>query len=161
MAMYTFNPVEIFQTELFQGQSVTIPQDVQNNINRLHTASRWMFVLYIIGLLLSGITVLTGLTTFCSRAGSIMTTIISFIAFIFIAVASIEAQVVFIIYKNAVNENIKTFNVTASLGTTIFVFTWISSAAMLAAFFGFMFGICCGTGRRYREDRFGRYSRKV
>jgi hypothetical protein len=161
VAMYTFDPLEIFDSELLAGQSVMIPTNVQDDINRLHTASRWMFALYIVGLLLAGVSLLTGLTTFCSRMGSVIATIISFLAFVFIVVASIEAQIVFIIYRNAVNDNIKTFNVTASLGTTIFAFTWIASIAAFAAFFGFMIGICCGTdNRRYRENRFGKF-RKV
>ena len=84
-----------------------------------------------------------------------ITAIVSFLAFLFIAAATVVAQVMFVIYRNTVNDTIPEFNVQASLGKTIFVFSWIATAAAAAAFIGFYFGICCGTGESRRWNRRG------
>jgi hypothetical protein len=153
--MYTFNPVQIFDDELFAGQSVDVPASIQNDLNRLHTASQWMFALYIVGVILAFITILVGLTTLCALFGSIIATFVSFLAFVFILGATLVAQITFIIYRNAINNTIPEFNVSATLGTTMFSFSWVASVAALAAFFGFLIGICCGTGkRRYRGAKY-------
>ena len=150
--MYAFDPVTIFQNELFAGQTVTIPTSVQDNLNRVKTASRWMFALYITGVCLSFVTFLIGLTSLYSRVGSCCTTIVAFMAFLFVGAATILAQVLFLIYRNVINNaSISNFNVSASLGTTIFIFSWIATAGSLLAFVGYMFGICCGTGSRYER----------
>ena len=146
--MYTFDPVQIFSQELFAGQSVNIPQSIQNNLGRLHTASQWMFAMYIVSVCLEFITVLIGLTALCTQFGSIVTTFVSFLAFLFIAAATLVAQIMFVIYRNVINGTIAQLNVSASLGTAMFAFSWTASAAALVAFIGFMFGICCGTGQR-------------
>jgi hypothetical protein len=147
--MYTFDPTQIFSQELLAGQSITIPSSIQNDLGRLHTASHWMFALYIVGVVLAFITVLIGFTALCTRSGSVWSTLFSFLAFIFIGAATLVAQILFLIYRNVINDTITEFNVSASLGTTIFGFSWTATAAALVAFFGFMFGICCGT----REKR--------
>lgn len=153
--MYTFDPTQIFSQELFAGQTVNIPQSITNDLSKLHTASHWMFALYMVGVILAFITVLIGLTALCTRFGSIVTTIVSGLAFLFIIAATLVAQIMFVIYRNVINGTITQLNVSASLGTAMFAFSWTASAAALVAFVGFTCGICCGTGRaRYRGDKY-------
>jgi len=159
--MYVFNPVPIFQSELLQGQNVTVPQSVQDDIGHLQTASHWMFALYLVAAILLFITVLVGLTSLCFLVGSIITTIVSFLALVFIFGASIVAQIMFVIYRNAINNTIPVFNVSATLGTEMFAFTWTAVACALVSFFGFLFGICCGSARVYRRgEKYGYSSRR-
>jgi hypothetical protein len=146
--MYTFDPTQIFSKELDAGQLVDIPPSIQDNLNKLHTATQWMFAMYIVGVVLAFLTILIGLTALFTRFGSVVSTIISFLAFLFILAATLVAQIMFVIYRNVINGTIIELNVSASLGTTMFAFSWTASAAALVAFFGFCFGICCGTGRR-------------
>lgn len=147
-SMYTFDFLEIFNSELFAGQSVNIPQSIQDDLGRLHTASHWMFALYIVGVILAFITVLVGLTALCTLFGSCIATFVSLMAFIFIAAATFLAQIMFMIYRNAINDTITELDVTASLGTAMFAFSWTATVAAFVAFFGFLIGICCGTGGR-------------
>ena len=58
--MYTFDLVPIFSKELITGQSVTIPQSIQDHIDKLYTATHWMFALYIVGVVLAFIAALGG-----------------------------------------------------------------------------------------------------
>jgi len=146
--MYTFDPTQIFSKELDAGQLVDIPPSIQDNLNKLHTATQWMFAMYIVGVVLAFLTILIGLTALFTRYGSVVSTIVSFLAFLFILAATLVAQIMFVIYRNVINGTIIELNVSASLGTTMFAFSWTASAAALVAFFGFCFGICCGTGRR-------------
>jgi len=154
-ALYWFDPVSIFSNELFSGQSVVIPSSIQNDFNKVETASHWMFAMYLVGVILVFLEVLIGFTTLCTRVGSVITTIVSFLAFLFVAAATVVAQVMFAIYRNAINNSITQFNVQASLGTTMFAFGWAATAAAAAAFIGFLFGICCGTGESRRWRRRG------
>ena len=155
--MYAFDPTQIFQDEILPGQSVTIPQSIQNDLDRMRTASRWMFALYMVAVILLFITVLIGLTTLCTRVGSVITTIVSFLGLLFVAAATLVAQVMFIIYRNAINNAITQLNVSADLGTTMFALSWTAVAAALIAFIGFTFGICCGTGEHRRGWRREKY----
>jgi hypothetical protein len=152
--MYYFNPVEIFSKELLAGQNVTIPQSIEDNLNRVRTASRWMFALYLVAAILLFITLLVGLTALCTLFGSVITTVVAFLAGLFITVATLLAQIMFIIYRNVINNTVTQLNVSANLGTTMFAFSWTAVVCSLIAFIGFLFGICCGTG-----DRQGRYRR--
>jgi hypothetical protein len=156
-AMYTFDPVDIFSRELFAGQSVTVPQSVQDDRDRLHTASHWMFALYIVGVILAFITALAGLMALCTLFGSCVATFASLMAFIFIAAATLLAQIIYVIYRNAINDTITQLNVTANLGTAIFAFSWTATISALVAFLGFLIGICCGTGGRREYAREKRY----
>ena len=155
--MYVFDPVQIFSSELFSGQSVIIPQSIQNELGKLHTASRWMFALYIVGVILAFITVMVGLTALCTMLGSCIATFASLFAFIFIGAATLVAQVMFTIYRNVINNTITELNVSANLGTTMFSFSWTATLAALIAFFGFLIGICCGTGGRRNSVTKGKY----
>jgi hypothetical protein len=152
--MYSFNPVEIFSSELLAGQNVTIPQSIQDNLNRVRTASHWMFALYLVAAILLFITLLVGLTALCTLFGSVISTVVAFLAGLFITAATLLAQIMFIIYRNVINNTITQLNVDANLGTAMFAFSWTAVICSLIAFIGFLFGICCGTG-----DRQGRYRR--
>ena len=145
--MYTFDLVQVFSGELFSGQSVNIPQSIQNTLGSLHTASRWMFALYLVGVILAFITVMVGFMALCMMLGSCIATFVSLFAFVFIGAATVVAQVMFTIYR-VINNTITELNVSASLGTAMFAFSWIATLAALIAFFGFSIGICCGTGGR-------------
>jgi len=153
--MYVFNPAQIFSEELFVGEEVTVPASVQDDLNKLTTASHWMFALYIVAVLLLLLSVLAGLSTLCSRLGSIVTTLLSLVALVFIAAATLVAQVIFLIYSHAINDTTQELNVKATLGTTMFAFSWVATVAAAAAFFGFLFGICCSSGDR-RASRYRR-----
>ena len=146
--MYAFDPVQIFSSELFSGQSVNIPQSIQNDLGSLHTASRWMFALYMVGVILAFIAVMVGLMALCTMLGSCVATFVSLFAFIFIGAATLVAQVMFTVYRNVINNTITELNVSASLGMAMFGLSWAATLAALIAFFGFLIGICCGTGGR-------------
>ena len=151
--MYSFDLVTIFQNEVLKGQSVTVPQSIQDDRDRVATASRWMFALYLTAACLLFITVLIGLTTLCSRVGSVITMIVSFLGLLCIVAATLVAQIMFIVYRNAINNAIPQLNVSADLGTAMFAFSWAAVASALIAFITFTFGICCGTGEERRGWR--------
>lgn len=151
--MYDFNIHDIFQAQLTQGQNVTIPTSIQDDFGKVHTASRWMFALYIIAVILAFLTFVIGLTTLVSRLGSVVATFLAFLSFLFIAAATILAQAIFVVYRHAINDAVSQLGVTANLGTAMFAFSWVAAVGAFAAFVGFLFGICCGTGDRRRRNR--------
>jgi hypothetical protein len=155
--MYVFDPFQVFSSELISDQSVVIPQSIQNALGRVHTASRWMFALYMVGVVLAFITVMVGLMALCTVLGSCIAAFVSLFAFIFIGAATVVAQVMFTIYQNVINNTVTELNVSASLGMTMFAFSWTATIAALIAFFGFLIGICCGTGGRRSDAKREKY----
>jgi SUR7/PalI family len=159
-AMYTFDIVQIFDDQLLTGYNVTIPADIENDLNQLRTASHWMFALYLVGVIFIALTVLTGLLALCFFFGSILAVFVSFLAIVFWGAATILAQITFIIYRDAINNTITQLNVSAKLGTTMFAFSWVAAVCVFVAFFGFCFGSCCGTGesgsrrRGWRREKY-------
>lgn len=154
-ANYAFDPTEIFSSELVAGENITIPTSVEDQLDKVKTATRWMFALYLSGISVVFTTFLVGLTTLCSRRGSVCATCTACLSFTCVGIATVIAQVMFSAYANVINDTVKDFNVTASLGKTMFILSWGATAAALLAFVGFMFGICCGEGAP-RYTRVGR-----
>jgi len=158
-AGYSFDIVQIFQDELSPGQNVSIPSVIQDNHDKVHTASHWMFGLYIVGTIFIFLAVLMGFLALVLLFGSVLALFVSFLGFLFFGAATILAQVIFTIYRDAINISVSQLGVTANLGTTMFAFSWTATVCILVAFFGFCLGSCCGTsesGRRryWRREKY-------
>lgn len=157
--MYTFDIVQIFESQLLAGQSVNIPSSIQDDLGRIHTASHWMFALYLVGVILIFLTVLNGFFALCFLFGSLLAVFVSFLALLFWAAATVLAQVMFTIYRNAINDTIAELDVSANLGTAMFAFSWTATLCILVACLGFCLGSCCGTSgterpRYWRREKY-------
>ncbi|ORY87782.1 actin cortical patch SUR7/pH-response regulator pali [Protomyces lactucae-debilis] len=152
---FWFNPVQIIQDDLYVGNVITIPQDIQDDLDLVKTAYAWLKPICIVACVFSFLAILAILPAYRSRWGSFFATIISFVAALFSVGQAVVATVLFSIFSSVINDNLPDLNVKASLGTPMFVLAWLSAGFSLVAFIFVLFTLCCckPETRRTREYR--------
>ncbi|KAF8429583.1 actin cortical patch SUR7/pH-response regulator pali [Tirmania nivea] len=160
--LYAFNPVDIFQTELISNYTINdlgIPSEVESGAKALAVAYKVMFICYTIGVALSGLCVLLGLTIgwMETRAVAAIVGLLSILSALALAVGASIATAISIQLKNVFNEHMgQKVNVWADNdGGTFIALSWAAVLAMVLAMIYWAFGCCCGgsAGRRRRERR--------
>jgi SUR7/PalI family len=164
--LYWFNPVEILLNELLAGASIALPTKITDVLHIVRVASKWMFVCYLVG------TCLTFLCIFLVPMGfskqprwqhkakriflrQLPITILSFVALLFTAGASVIATTMFVIFQNTFS-GAADLNIEAHLGIPMLAFMWIATGFNLIGFLmqiGTCCGVCCCTGRRKAERK--------
>lgn len=145
---YWFDLVTILEDHLPSGVTIDLPDSIQNYEKILRTAGRGLWVCYVIGLAVTAIELFSGLFSFNSRAASCCTAVIGVIAAFFMIVASGLATGIYITYRKYFNEELSSFGVNATLGSTAYILTWVSTGASLLSALWWIFSICCGSTRR-------------
>jgi hypothetical protein len=164
--LYWFDPVEIILNELLAGASIALPVELVNVLHIVRIASRWMFVCFLVG------TILTFLCIFFAPMGfskkprwqhkakriflrQLPITILTFTAALFTAGASVIATVMFFIFQDKFS-GAADLNIHAHVGTPMLAFMWIATGFNLIGLFmqiGTCCGVCCCTGRRKAEKK--------
>jgi len=148
-AEFWFDPITVWGLNDTAGIESLIPKDLKDALDTYRDVSKWMFIVYVLALAATAVELLVGITAMFSRWGSFFTTLISMLAFVFTLAASIIATILFSILSTAFNKEFKPYNITSSLGKSVFRTTWFAVAfSGLAAFFWF-FSICCCSGHRH------------
>ncbi|KIW42458.1 uncharacterized protein PV06_06007 [Exophiala oligosperma] len=164
--LYWFNPVDIILNELLAGASITLPTEVVDVLNLVKLASRWMFVCFLIGTILSFLCVFLAPLGFSKRPRwqhkarriffrQLPITVLTFAALLFTAAASVIATVMFVIFQDKFS-GAEDLNIRAYLGKPMLAFMWVATGFNLMGFLmqiGTCCGVCCCTGRRKAERR--------
>ncbi|KAG8622824.1 hypothetical protein KVT40_009335 [Elsinoe batatas] len=151
--LYWFNPVEILVSQLLAGATIALPTDVTDILDLIRLASNWMFSLFLSGLVLAFVMIFLAPLAVLSRWVALITSIFTFLAALFITVASVIATVMFFIMRNAFT-SVAELNIESSLGTKMFVFMYIAVAAsVLAALIQIGECCCCASRRDVRSGR--------
>lgn len=125
-----------------------------------------MFVCFLVGICLTFLCVFLGPLGFSKRPRwqqkrkriffrQLPITILSFLALLFTAGASVIATVMFVIFRNTF-DGAADLNIQAELGVPMIAFVWIATAFNLMGFLmqiGTCCGVCCCTGRRKAERK--------
>jgi len=160
--LYAFNPVDIFKTELISNYTINdlgIPTDVEDGAKALALAYKVMFICYVIGVALSGICVLLGLTVgwLETRVVAGIVGLLSILTAFALAVGAGIATVISIKLKDVFNEFMGSkVNVWVDNdGGRFLGLSWAAVLVMVLAMIYWVFGCCCGgsAGRRRREMR--------
>lgn len=160
--LYAFNPMDIFKTELISNYTINdlgIPSDVEDGAKALAVAYKVMFICYIIGVALSGLCVLLGLTVgwMETRAVAGIVGLLSILTALALGVGAGIATVISIKLKKVFNEYMGSkVNVWADNdGGRFMGLSWAAVLAMVLAMIYWVFGCCCGgsAGMRRRERR--------
>ena len=167
---YWFNPVEIIVSQLLAGASIALPTEVTDILDLVRLASRWMFICFLVG------TILTFLCIFVCPIGfskqprwqhkarriffrQLPITILAFLAALFTIVATVIATVMYVIFRNTFRDAAD-LNINARIGAEMFAFMWIAAGFNLVGLFiqiGTCCGVCCCTGRR-KAERISRHT---
>ena len=164
--LYWFNPVDILLNELLAGASIALPVEVTDVLHIVRLASKWMFVCYLVGICLTFLCVFLAPMGFSKRPRwqhkakriflrQLPLTILSFLALLFTAGASVIATVMFVIFRNTFR-GAADLNIEARLGSPMMAFMWIATGFNLIGFLmqiGTCCGVCCCTGRRKAERK--------
>lgn len=112
-----------------------------------------MFGLFLSGVCLAFVMMFLQPISIFSRWWAFLVMIFTFLAALFITVATVVATVMFIIMRNAFT-SVAELNIGAMLGTEMFVFMWIASAtAILAWLIQLCLCCCCASRRDVRSGR--------
>lgn len=145
-AEFWFNPIEVWnlkETGLENG----LPSGMRKSLNLYKNVSKWMFIAYIVAFVATVVELVVGIFAICSRWGSCVTTLVSGVAFLFTAAASVTATAMFATVTGAFNENLKNYGMHGSMGKNIYVTTWLAVAFSLGAALFWMLSTCCCSGR--------------
>lgn len=136
-----------------ENLNIDLPEDVQKYEKVLRTASKVMWVFYIIAAGLLVIELVIGLCTFRSRIMSCCTAFVSFFATAFMVVASGLGTGIHVVYRKYFNQEVNQFGISAEIGKTMLGLTWAASGLCLWAFVWWLFSICCGNTKRSSRNR--------
>ena len=153
---FSFDPVEILQDELLQGltlEDLGFPtEDVNKVVDALETAYRAMSICFLIGVILAGVSILTGLTAFyASRILEVLNQLVAILAFLMLGVGSAIGTAIAVLVKNVINEKAKPINVFAVHSNKFLGMTWASVACMLLVTMLWCCLCCCGRHQRKQK----------
>lgn len=149
-AEFSFDPVDVWGLNSTSAASAVddiLPSNLHKALNTYKSVSKWMFIAYIIAFGATAVELIVGLFAICSRLGSLVTSLISGVAFLFTAAASITATAMFAVFLGAFNTDLKQYGMHGSMGKNIYVATWIATAFALGGTFFWLFSSCCCAAR--------------
>ncbi|KAI9736365.1 MAG: hypothetical protein M1834_001252 [Cirrosporium novae-zelandiae] len=163
-AFYHFDPSDILSSELTSGINLTDldwPDDIDDKIQDVKTASKALFVLYCIGIAAAGISVLASIAAVIidGRLIAFVNFILALIAFLGLGIASAIVTVVVVKVVDAVNKYGDDISISATKGNKFLGMTWAATALMLIAAMGWVLDCCAGRKKRKTYVRDGKEGR--
>lgn len=153
-AEFAFDPVTVWGLNTTSSEDSVLsdifPDGLQNAIKTYKKVFKWMFIAYIIAFIATALELVVGLTAICSRLGSLVTSLISGVAFLFTAAASITATAMFAVLIGVFNSDLDKYGMHATMGSHIYAATWIATVfAFCGPTFWLMSSCCCAARSPY------------
>ncbi|KKF93358.1 SUR7 family protein pun1 [Ceratocystis platani] len=146
-AFYWFNPVDVIMSELLAGAQIALPMELVNALTLLRIASKVMFALFLIGIILNFLLIFASLLAIRSRAWSIPLISLSLISTLMIGAATILGTVMSVTAKYAVQLQSE-LNIRGVISSAMLAAMWIASILTAASFFMHCSLGCCLRPRR-------------
>ncbi|KAI1844546.1 hypothetical protein JX265_001531 [Neoarthrinium moseri] len=138
------------------GQNVTLPDSITTSLKAFKTITKWTEVVYVIAMVALGVELFGGLFTYCSRAISCITYLISGVATVAVIAAAAMITAMASVVVGAVEASAKAYGVTASMNTSYLAAVWLGAAFAVGASLFWLFSACCCKrekhARRSRDD---------
>ncbi|RAK92233.1 integral membrane protein [Aspergillus costaricaensis CBS 115574] len=145
-AEFWFNPMEVWNLEE-TGLENALPSNVKSALNTYKAVSKWMFIAYVIAFALTIVELVVGVFAICSRWGSCVTSLVSAVAFLFTAAASVTSTAMFAVLKGVFKSDLEQYGIKGQMGKNIYVATWLAVAFSLGATLFWIISSCCCSGR--------------
>ncbi|KAL9121686.1 MAG: hypothetical protein Q9187_001752 [Circinaria calcarea] len=143
---FWFNPSEVWG--LNQTSTFKTPKDFDKVIDNYKTrAARWITALYILTVTSTCIEILVGIGALFSRLGSLFTTLSSLVSTIFSFAFAVLATATYAGMTASGNQNLKPYGIQFRLGSTIYIYIWLSVVCSLVSVLFWAFSSCCCSGR--------------
>jgi len=124
------------------GITLATPTAITDALKTFATLVEWTEIVFIVACVLTGVTLLFGLISFCSRIGSCCTFLVSGVSTLAIIAFAALGTVLGSTIVGTLQIG-RRYGITSSLNTTWLVIAWLAAAASLAAGLFWMFTICC------------------
>ncbi|TAQ91409.1 hypothetical protein B7494_g257 [Chlorociboria aeruginascens] len=157
VALYWFNPVSILLNELLFGATIALPAEINDILALIKIASHLMFGFFLVGTLMTVISIAGAPLVLYSRWVSFPFAIWTFLQALFVMAAAVIATVMFVIFKTIITSQTE-LDIGAALGLPMFVFMWIGAGFAVAGCVIHLGLGCCGVSRR--DVKSGRKVRK-
>ncbi len=172
---YYFNPVEILEDDIdnstlastltdltgsdisvssiMNDLGINLPDNIESYMHTLKIVMRVIFICYIIGIVLTAISLILGIMAACSNAVNVFVAMIVFLATIALVIAMAGSTGVYIYIRNVFNDNASDYGITADISRKYLGLAWGAVGGSILALFFWTLGICCCCcGRRRRSD---------
>jgi len=155
---FSFNPIAILESELLQGltlEQVGFPTaDVDRVVSALEAAYKAMSICYLVGTILAGVSIVTGLVAFRpSRLLEAVNHLVALLAFVLLGVGSAIATTIAIRVKDVFNQRAAAVNVSATHSVRFLGMTWAAVVCMLLVSLLWCCVCCCGGHSRKESWR--------
>ena len=147
-ALYWFNPVEIILSQLLAGATIALPTAILDALDLVKLASQWMFSLFMAGACCSFVAIFVMPLSVYTRWATLPIAIFAFLSALMTTAATLIATVMFLIFKNVVQDAEEDINIEASLGTKMFAFMWIAAVCTMVGWIVQLSLCCCCASRR-------------
>ncbi|CRG89997.1 hypothetical protein PISL3812_07038 [Talaromyces islandicus] len=154
-AKFYFDPVSVWNlNSTTTDADDLLPSNLKKALNTYHTVSKWMFIAYAVAFIATIVELVVGLTAIFSRLGSLVTSLVSGVAFVFTIASSITASALFGVLTGTFNSALKQYGIHGHMGKNIYVATWIATAFAFGGSLFWLLSSCCCSGRSpYHGDR--------
>ncbi|KAI0126535.1 SUR7 protein [Xylariales sp. AK1849] len=139
------------------GQNITLPSEISTPLDAFKVVTKWTEVVYVIAMVALGLELFVGMFSYCSRAISCVTYLVSGIATVAVIAAAAMVTAMSAVVIGAVEGSAKVYGVTGSINTSFLATAWLGAAFAIAASSFWLFSSCCckrdhHTNRRSRHD---------
>jgi hypothetical protein len=131
--MYWFNPIEILTSELLEGATIALPNQVNVILGLLKLGQQTMFAFFLTGTLLNVVLMLASPLVLRTGRWSLFVSIFACISGLLVTSASVIATVLTLAARYALTMQSE-LNIRAEIGIRMFVFMWIASALTTLVF---------------------------
>ena len=143
---FWFNPSEVWG--LNETSTFKIPKDFDKVVDNYKTrAAKWITALYILTVTSTVIEILVGIGGLFSRLGSLFTTLSSLVSTVFSFAFAVLATATYAGMTASGNLDLKSYGIQFRLGSTIYVYIWLSVVCSVASVLFWAFSSCCCSGR--------------
>ncbi|KAH8197092.1 hypothetical protein TruAng_008731 [Truncatella angustata] len=123
--------------------NITLPSEITGSISAFQKITKWTEVVYIIAMIALGIELVAGTFTYCSRAVSCITYLISGVATVAVCACAAMITAMAVIVVGAIEGTAKYYGVKGSINTNFLAAVWIGAAFTIAASLFWLFSACC------------------
>ncbi|KAF5092257.1 hypothetical protein D0Z00_004670 [Geotrichum galactomycetum] len=131
--------------------NITLPSELTDYNPTIEAASKAMFICYLVSIIVLFLGLIAGGFAFHSRGGSCCAGLITLVGAVASLIASGIATGLYIVIRNAINDNTSEYGLVASLNSTMMGLTWGATVAAIWAFVWWILTICCGSTRKSYE----------
>jgi hypothetical protein len=158
-AEFWFDPLTVWGIGNDTELEDTFSSEFKSALKTYKTASKWMFIVYIIALVSTIVELLFGIVTLFWTCGC-LTWIISTISSVSMSAASVLATVIATTVVSSIDTILEDYGVKAHIGWHMLAATWIAVAFNIAASFFWLLSRCCcpSVASSPRKDRRNRQS---